>query len=102
MYPWVFGGGVRGWSLAVAALFLLASLVRPALLAPLNRLWTRFGALLHRIVSPIVLGIMFFGVITPMGLMRACWQGSAAPALRPQAASYWIDRASRRARRRNR
>lgn len=69
-YPWLFGAAPRWWSFAVAALFLAASLLRPALLAPLNRLWTRFGALLHRIVSPIVLGFMFFAVITPMGWMR--------------------------------
>ena len=49
--------------------FLIVALA-PALLAPLNRLWLKFGLLLHRIVSPVVLGIMFFGVITPMALMR--------------------------------
>ena len=52
--PLAFGGGVRLWSLAVGAAFLLAALAFPAVLAPLNRLWLRFGLLLHRIVSPYI------------------------------------------------
>jgi hypothetical protein len=93
VYPWVFGGGVHGWSIAVAALFLLASLVRPALLAPLNRWWTRFGALLHRVVSPIVLGFMFFAVITPMGLVRRMLvKDPLRLRFDRQAASYWVPR----------
>lgn len=93
VYPWVFGGGVRSWSIAVAALFLLASLVRPALLAPLNRLWTRFGALLHRVVSPIVLGFMFFVVITPMGLVRRVLvKDPLRLRFDRQSGSYWVPR----------
>lgn len=93
LYPWAFGGGVRGWSLAVAAMFLLASLARPALLAPLNRVWTRFGALLHRIVSPIVLGFMFFAVITPMGLIRRMLvKDPLRLRFDQQAGSYWVPR----------
>ena len=93
LYPWAFGGGVRAWSIAVAALFLLASLARPALLAPLNRVWTRFGALLHRIVSPIVLGFMFFAVITPMGLVRRVLvKDPLRLDFDPQARSYWVRR----------
>ena len=68
----------------MGAAFLLVAWLWPAALAPLNRVWTRFGLLLHRIVSPVVLGVMFFVVITPMGLvMRAAGQRSAPPALRP-------------------
>ena len=71
-YPLLFGSAFRWWSLAVAAAFGLAALFAPATLAPLNRLWTRFGLLLHRLVSPVVLGVMFYLVVTPTGLlMRA-------------------------------
>ncbi len=91
--PLAFGGGVRIWSLAVGALFLAVAFLRPALLAPLNRLWTRFGLLLHKIVSPLVLGIMFFAVVTPMGLIRRAL-GSDPLRLRfdRQARSYWVER----------
>ncbi len=92
-WPWVFGGQIRVWSLIAAAAFFATAMVRPALLAPLNRLWTQFGLLLHRIVSPVVLGIMFFAVITPMGLVRRMLHADPLH-LRfdRQAPSYWVER----------
>lgn len=93
VYPWIFGGGVRVWSLAVAALFLALGLVLPRALSPLNRLWTRFGALLHRVVSPLVLGIMFFGVVTPMGFVRRLLvKDPLHLRFEQEAASYWVPR----------
>lgn len=91
--PLAFGGGVRLWSLAVGAVFLLVALAVPSILAPLNRLWLRFGLLLHRIVSPLILGVMFFLVITPMGLvMRAFGKDLLRLKFDKAARSYWIDR----------
>src|ERR1700720_1837690 len=60
-----------GWQLwfSLAALFALLAYAAPGLLAPLNRLWTKFGRLLHAGVSPLVLGILFYGCITPIGLL---------------------------------
>jgi len=77
----------------VGAAFLVVAWLRPAVLAPLNRAWTRFGLLLHRIVSPIVLGVMFFVVITPMGLvMRALGKDPLRLRYDREARTYWIDR----------
>ena len=91
--PLFSGGGSRAWALAVAAMFVAAALLRPALLAPLNRLWTRFGLLLHKIVSPVVLGIMFFAVITPMAwIQRALGKDSLRLRFDREARSYWVDR----------
>src|SRR5258706_15724756 len=71
VWPVFFGGSARWWSVITAGVILLVALAAPALLALPNRLWLRFGLLLHRIVSPIVLGFMFYAVVTPMGaLMR--------------------------------
>jgi hypothetical protein len=93
LFPWLFGGAVRAWSLLVGGGFLLIALAAPRLLAPLNRLWTRFGLLLHRIVSPVVLGIMFFLVITPIGvIMRAVGKDPLRLGRDEQARSYWIER----------
>jgi hypothetical protein len=91
--PLASGGAVRTWSIAVGAIFMAIALLRPPLLAPLNRLWTRFGLLLHGIVSPVVLGFMFFAVITPMGLARRAL-GKDPLRLRfdRKASSYWVDR----------
>jgi hypothetical protein len=93
LLPLLFGRGPRVWALAAAGLFLLAALAFPPVLAPLNRLWLKFGLLLHRFVSPIALGIMFFLVITPMGLvMRAMGKDFLRLRLDPAADSYWIER----------
>jgi hypothetical protein len=93
LWPWLFGGHVRIWSVAIGAAFLVVASLWPAVLAPLNRIWTRFGLLLHRIVSPVVLGVMFFGVVTPMGLvMRALGKDPLRLRFDPAARTYWIER----------
>jgi hypothetical protein len=93
LLPLAFGGTARPWALAIGGGFLLAALAVPRVLSPLNRLWLRFGLLLHRIVSPLVLGIMFFVVITPMGLlMRALGKDLLRLKLDKSLGSYWIER----------
>lgn len=90
----LFGGGpVRWWSLMVAGVFLLAALVRPRVLAPLNRLWTRFGLLLHNITNPIIMGLVFFLAVTPTALiMRALGKDPLRRRFDKSAKTYWIDR----------
>jgi hypothetical protein len=88
--------GAVPW-LHLAAVPALACLVlactRPAVLGPLNRLWTRFGALLHLVMQPIVMGLIFFGVITPFALIRRVFHRDPLRLrLNPAAASYWISR----------
>ena len=92
-WPLLDGNPLRWWALVPAAGFLAAALIRPALLAPLNRLWTRFGLLLHRVVNPLVMGVMFFLLITPMGLaLRLLGKDPMRLRRDPAAASYWIAR----------
>jgi membrane protease YdiL (CAAX protease family) len=83
----------RWWALALALLLFLLALIRPAALAPLNRLWTRLGLLLYKIVNPLVLGLLFYGTVTPVGLlMRATGKDPLRLKPDPAAASYWIRR----------
>lgn len=91
--PILGDGSIRWWSLAIAGVFLVLSLFYPQLLAPLNRLWTRFGLLLHNIVNPIVLGLLFFVVVTPIGLlMRLFGKRPLNIDFDRETTSYWIDR----------
>lgn len=95
LFPLLGGGELRLWALGVAGAFLLAALVVPRVLAPLNRLWFRFGMLLHRVVSPLVMGIVYFAVFTPLGaLMRALGKRPLALSFDRSAESYWIVRES--------
>ena len=93
LVPLVRGHAPRWWCLGVAVAFLLAALVWPAVLAPLNRLWLAFGLLLHRIVSPVVMGLVFYGVVTPIGLlMRLAGKDLLRLRLDRPGPSYWIER----------
>ena len=81
------------WELALAALFLASALLKPSLLQPLNRLWTKLGLLLHRIVNPVVMGLLFFGTIWPTGLVMRMRGRDLLRLKRESAAdSYWIAR----------
>lgn len=83
----------RWWAFGVAAVFTLTALVKPGLLAGLNRLWLKLGILLGKVVSPIALGILFYGVLTPVGaVMRLAGKDPLRLKRDPGAKSYWIPR----------
>ena len=90
----LWGGASWAWALvALGAVTAALALAAPGRLHGANVLWMRFGLLLARIVNPIVLGLMFFGVMTPIGwLMRAFGKRPLSLAFDPQAKTYWIER----------
>lgn len=93
LWPLLRHGPIRLPFLGIALAFLGIALIAPALLGPLNRLWLKFGALLHTITSPIILGIMFFLVILPIGLiMRLLGKDFLRLKFDNSASSYWIRR----------
>ncbi len=96
-------GGFKAWAghdvfwvgvwFAAAGLVLLLALAAPRLLRPFNVVWFKFGLLLHRIVSPLVMGLMFFAVITPIAwIMRALGKRPLHLRFEPEVHSYWIAR----------
>ena len=90
---WWRGHTAWHWTLPLAALFLVIAYTYPKVLAPLNLLWMKFGLLLHKIVTPVVLGLLFFVTITPIGLLaRACGKDFLRLRLDRGAKSYWIER----------
>ena len=93
LFPLLNGGTPRAWALGVAAAFLVAALVRPALLAPFNRVWFKFGLLLQRVVNPVVMAVIYYAVATPTGLvLRALGKDPLRLRYDPNAQSYWIHR----------
>jgi hypothetical protein len=93
LVPLWSGRPPRLWALVVGLAFLGASLVRPAVLGPLNHAWGRFGRLLNRITNPIVLGVLFFGVFTPFGwATRLFGRDRMQRTFDKRASSYWIPR----------
>lgn len=81
------------WLIGVGAVFLIVALIRPNLLGPLNRLWFKFGMLLARIIQPIVMALVFFLTVTPIGLlMRAFGKDPMRKEMGPKFESYWQHR----------
>ena len=84
---------LRVWSISLAIIFLVLGLMNSKLLAPLNILWFKFGKLLGTIVSPIVMGFVFFVVITPTGLiMKIIGKDLLNNKYNNKIKSYWINR----------
>jgi len=91
--PLRHGHAPRWWPFAVAGVLALIALLKPVLLATPNRLWTRLGILLGKVVSPIALGVLFYAVFTPVALvLRFTGQDPLRLKLDPDADSYWIAR----------
>jgi hypothetical protein len=92
-WPVASGGAPRWWAAALAVAFALVAIVKPGLLAGLNRWWMKLGLLLGAIVSPIALGVLFYAVFTPIGFVIRLTGGDPLRLARDTtAASYWRGR----------
>src|SRR5260221_2716184 len=86
-------GRLWPWAGGLAALLLAAALLRPSVLNPLNRIWLKFGLLLHSVVNPVVMALLFYGTVLPTGLvMRMMGKDLLRLKREPAAESYWIVR----------
>ena len=92
LWPLLHHAPVRWWALVVALVFLGFGLFAPEWLAPLNRLWFRLGLLLNKIVSPIILGLLYFAIVVPFAQISR-WRGHDPLRLKhSDATSYWVGR----------
>jgi len=90
---WWYGGAWWPWVGSLAVLFLIAALAYPPVLGPINRAWFRLGLLLHAVINPIVMGLVFFTAVTPTGwIMRLRGKDLLRLKREPDRDSYWIAR----------
>ncbi len=92
IYPLFKEGEIRVWSLVLAILFLSLGLINSKILTPLNRLWIRFGILLGNFVSPVIMGIIFFFVITPTSLIMRVLRKDILNLKKNNKKSYWLEK----------
>ena len=93
LWPLLHGRPIRYWALGAGAAFLLTSMFTPSALGPLNHAWTRLGALLNRIVSPIISALVFFVTVTPIGaILRLSGKDPLRLRADEKAESYWLVR----------
>jgi len=93
LFPVIHGAPPRLWALGIGVIFALCAFIAPRVLHPLNRVWFAFGLLLHNVVNPLIMALMFYGAILPMALLlRARGKDVLRLKREPQAGSYWIAR----------
>tara|TARA_B100001996_G_scaffold201176_1_gene153990 strand:+ start:77 stop:460 length:384 start_codon:yes stop_codon:yes gene_type:complete len=90
IYPLINNEELRIWSLIISIIFLVLGLINSKILTPLNKLWFKFGLLLGRIVSPIIMGIIFFLVVTPIGFIMRIIGKDLLNLKFNKDKSYWI------------
>ena len=91
LYPLISSEPIRIWSIIVSLVFLIVTIIKPNLFTFLNKLWIKFGILLEKIISPIVMGLVFFFVITPIGIFVRILKKDIM-GLKRGKSSYWITR----------
>ena len=93
LWPLTYEEPIRIWSVTVSLVFLVLGLIKPILLAPLNKLWFKFGLTLGAIVAPLVMGIVFFLVVTPTGfVMKIIGKDLLNIKYDKKKNTYWIKR----------
>ena len=92
LYPLTYSGEIRIWSVIISIIFLVLGLLNSKILAPLNKLWFKFGVLLGKIISPIIMGIIFFLVVTPIGLTMRIFGKDVLNLKYNKNKSYWIEK----------
>ena len=92
IYPLINNGELRIWSLVVAIIFFILGLINSKVLTPLNKLWFRFGLLLGKIVSPLIMGIIFFFVVTPTAFIMRIIGKDLLNLKFNNKKTYWIEK----------
>ena len=92
LYPFTYNGDLRIWSLVISLIFLILGLINSKLLTPLNKVWFKFGIFLGKIISPLIMGIIFFLVVTPIGFLMRILGKDVLNLKYNDNKTYWIEK----------
>jgi hypothetical protein len=92
IYPLINQGEIRVWSVLISLLFLILGIINSKILTPLNKAWFKFGIFLGKIISPIVMGIIFFLVVTPIAFLMRILKKDLLNLKYNKNSSYWIEK----------
>ena len=90
MWPYLYKGELRFWSIIISLIFLILGIFNSKFLSPLNKLWMKLGIILGKVVSPLVMGIIFFLVVTPIGLLLRLFRKDVLLLKKNNSDTYWI------------
>ena len=94
IFPLFKDGNIRIWSLIIAIIFLILGLMNSKILTPLNKIWFKFGILLGNFISPIIMGLIFFTVVTPTSFIMKVFGKNLLNLKRTDKKSYWIEKST--------
>jgi predicted membrane protein len=92
LYPLSNEQNLRIWSLVISIIFLILGLLNSKILNPLNKLWFKLGILLGKIVSPLVMGLIFFIVVTPIAIIMRIFKKDLINLKKNNNKTYWIEK----------
>ena len=101
VFPLANSEDLRIWSLIISLIFLILGLLKSNILTPLNRIWFKFGIFLGKIVSPLVMGVIFFFVVTPIGLIMRVLGKDLLNLKYNLNKSYWIEKSGPKSKMKN-
>ena len=90
LFPLFEDGNIKIWAIILAIIFLILGLLNSSILSPLNKIWFKFGIFLGNFVSPIIMGIVFFAVVTPTSLLMRIFGNNLLGLKKSNKNSYWI------------
>ena len=92
LWPLLYQENLRLWSILISLIFLFLGIFNSKILTPLNKVWMKFGLFLGNVISPIVMAIIFFGVVTPTGLVLKLFKKDVLKLKKNNSSSYWIEK----------
>ena len=101
IYPIINDNEIRVWSIVVSIIFLIMGLRNSRYLTPLNIIWFKFGILLGNLISPIVMGLIFFTIVTPIGLLMRIFSKNFLNLKKNNDSSYWVKTSNQKSKMKN-
>ena len=101
LLPLLNGNSIRIWSIILSLIFLILGLLNSNILSPLNRIWFKFGIILGSIVSPIVMSLVFFLVVTPTSLILRLFRKDILSLKKNNNSTYWIKKLDKKSKMKN-
>ena len=92
LWPILKGNELRIWSIVISLIFLILGILNSKILTPFNKVWFRFGIFLGNFISPIIMGIVFFLVVTPTGLIMKLFRKDLINLRKNNSSTYWIEK----------
>jgi len=92
LFPLLNDNDIRYWSLILSIIFLVLGLLNSNLLTPLNNLWFKFGILLGKVISPFIMGTIFFIIVTPIGIIMKILKKDLLNLKFNNKKTYWIEK----------